>query len=218
MTTKTSPPPLSPTQLLPLIVFTAAYLVAALAGVVLTGNGEFVFYLVVMLILLACVIGVHLRVGFSGMVLCGLSIWGALHMAGGLLPVPASWPINGDIRVLYSWWLIPGYLKYDQVVHAFGFGITTLVCWEALQAGFRRYLLPGKRLRPTLGLVTLCATASMGFGALNEIIEFAATLLVPETNVGGYINTGWDLVANMTGAVLMAAVIYLQNFWSRSRV
>ena len=40
----------------------------------------------------------------------------------------------------------------------------------------------------------------------------AATLLVPETNVGGYENTGWDLVANMVGAFTAAAGIWL---WSR---
>jgi hypothetical protein len=46
---------------------------------------------------------------------------------------------------------------------------------------------------------------------LNEIVEFAATLLVPETNVGGYLNTGWDLVANATGATTAALVIWLRG-------
>ena len=49
----------------------------------------------------------------------------------------------------------------------------------------------------------------MGFGALNEVIEFIATLMVPNTNVGGYVNTGWDLVANMIGASVAATLIYL---------
>ena len=29
--------------------------------------------------------------------------------------------------------LIPGRLKYDRVVHAFGFGATTWVCWPELR-------------------------------------------------------------------------------------
>lgn len=203
--------PLSPRQLGPVILFTAGYLLAALAGVIVTGNGEFVFYLVVMLFLLAAVVVVHQRVHFSRTVLWGLSLWGALHMAGGLLPVPESWPIHGEIRVLYSLWLVPGYLKYDQVVHAFGFGVTTFVCWEGLGSILRPHLLPGTYAQATLGMVTLCAAAAMGFGALNEIIEFAATLLVPETNVGGYENTGWDLVSNMVGAVSVATWIYLKG-------
>ena len=45
--------------------------------------------------------------------------------------------------------------------------------------------------------------------ALNEIVEFVATLLVPDTNVGGYRNTGWDLVANLVGATLAVLAIAL---------
>ena len=42
----------------------------------------------------------------------------------------------------------------------------------------------------------------MGFGALNEMIEFSAVLMVPGTNVGGYYNTALDLVSNSIGAVI----------------
>ena len=48
----------------------------------------------------------------------------------------------------------------------------------------------------------------MGLGAMNEIIEFIAVLLIPETNVGGYENTGWDLVSNAVGAVIAALLLY----------
>jgi hypothetical protein len=40
----------------------------------------------------------------------------------------------------------------------------------------------------------------VGLGALNELIEFTAALIMAQTNVGGYLNTGWDLVANFVGA------------------
>ena len=93
------------------------------------------------------------------------------------------------------WWLIPDRLKFDQVVYAYGFGITTLLCWQALSARVLDHL--GKPLEPTPGLMILCAAGGMGFGALNEVIEFFATLALPKTNVGGYVNTGWDLVANL---------------------
>ena len=39
----------------------------------------------------------------------------------------------------------------------------------------------------------------MGLGAINEIIEFSAVLLLPDTNVGGF-NTALDLVVNALGA------------------
>jgi hypothetical protein len=52
----------------------------------------------------------------------------------------------------------------------------------------------------------------MGFGALNEVVEFAATLTLEETNVGGYWNTGWDLVANLVGCMAAAVIIF---FWRK---
>lgn len=189
------------------VAFTLLYMVASIAGAVATGNREFSFYIVVMCVLIAAITAVHRRVGFSAGVLWGLSLWGLAHMAGGMVPVPAGWPINGEHRVLYSWWLIPNLLKYDQIVHAFGFGVTTLVCWEGLQSQFRS--VRGAALSPSAGALTLCAAAGMGFGALNEVVEFVATLLVPETNVGGYVNTGWDLVSNLVGCVSAAIGIRL---------
>jgi len=184
------------------LLFTVAYMIAAIGGAFSRGNMEFLIYIAVMLILMGVVGFVHHRVRLSIAALWALSAWGALHMAGGLVPVPESWPINGDIRVLYSWWIIPNRLKYDQIVHAYGFGVTTWVCWQAIRAAVR----PFGELKPTFGVLTLCAAGGMGFGAANEIIEFVATL-VTTTNVGGYNNTGWDLVSNMVGAVIAAVAI-----------
>ena len=42
----------------------------------------------------------------------------------------------------------------------------------------------------------------LGFGGLNEIIEFGATVISPNTGVGGYVNTALDLVADLIGALL----------------
>jgi hypothetical protein len=149
------------------------------------------------------------RVGFSPLVLWGLSGWGLIHMAGGLIAVPESWPINGEHRVLYSLWLIPDLLKYDHVVHAYGFDVTTLACWEGLCAILtaQRNQVEHSMPAPTLGMLTLCGAASMGFGGLNEVIEFFLTLTLPETNIGGYINTGWDLVSNLAGVVVVCSLI-----------
>lgn len=58
-----------------------------------------------------------------------------------------------------------------------------------------------------LGLLTLCVAGGMGFGAANEVVEFFATLTIPGTNVGGYANTGWDLVANSAGCLIAAMAI-----------
>lgn len=193
--------------LLGVAAFTFAYVAAAVIGAVSTGNNEFVIYIAVMAVLVGLIGFVHYRVRLSLATLWALSLWGGLHMAGGLVPVPESWPINGDIRVLYSLWLIPERLKYDHVVHAFGFGVTTWVCWQGLRSVLANHTVP----KPTFGLMVLCVAGGMGFGALNEIIEFVTTLLVPETNVGGYVNTGWDLVSNMSGAVIAAVLIHVTD-------
>ena len=197
-----------PQSLWPVAAFTALYLAAATGGALLIGNREFLFYILVMLLLICAVWLVHRAVRLSTATLWALSIWGLAHMAGGLIVVPASWPISGDIRVLYSLWLIPERLKYDQVVHAYGFAVATWVCWQGLRAAIRQR---GGDAVPTFGLMVLAAAAGMGLGALNEVVEFAATLLVPETNVGGYLNTGWDLVANAAGATTAALVIWLRG-------
>ena len=177
------------------LVFTGAYMLAALAGAIGTGNKEFLFYIGMMVVLIAGVYVVYRRVPLHPVSLWLLTSWGALHMAGGLVPLPDGWPYNGPHAVLYSLWLIPERLKYDQVVHAFGFGTCVWIVWQGLQAA------TGVE-RPTFGLLFLCGLAGMGLGALNEVIEFVATLTVPETNVGGYRNTGWDLVANMVGVII----------------
>jgi hypothetical protein len=193
-------------KLWPVAAFTFAYLGVALIMALVRGNAEFLFYIGVMLVLIGVVWTVHRSVRLSSGALWGLSVWGLAHMAGGLLVVPQTWPVSAESRVLYTLWLIPGRLKYDQVVHAYGFGMTTWVCWQGLRAAISRR---GGVVAPTFGTLVLAAAGGLGFGALNEVVEFIATLLVPETNVGGYRNTGWDLVANLVGATVAVALIWL---------
>jgi len=178
-------------------------MLVAVWGALRSGNQEFVFYIVVMLVLVAGVGVIHARVRLTQSILWLLSIWGALHMAGGLATVPAEWPIHGELRVLYNWWIIPsargasgepgGWLKYDQAVHAFGFGVATWLCWQGLCGALRG--------RASIGISQMPR-------ALNEVVEFVATRIT-ETNVGGYVNTGWDLVYNTLGACVAAAIISL---------
>jgi uncharacterized membrane protein YjdF len=188
------------------LLFSAVYILAAGGYSFARGNGEFIFYIVVMLVLVVALIAVHRRVGLSRGLLWCLSLWGLMHMAGGLLPIPAVWHDEDVSSVLYNLWIIPDWLKYDQFVHAYGFGITTWLCWQAMSA--RTLNEAGRPLEATPGLMVLCAAAGMGFGAFNEVIEFIATLTLPETNVGGYENTGWDLVFNLIGSAAAAVLLY----------
>ncbi len=164
------------------------------------GNNEFVWYIGVMIGFLVLLFTTLSYTKLSLTSLWGLCLWGLLHMAGGSVPV-------GD-SVLYAWKILPlldrggefFILKFDQVVHAFGFAVATLVMFEII----------GPRWRGSRGLLSFVSfLAGMGLGALNEIVEFAAVLVFPSTGVGGYYNTGLDLVFNMLGAGLIAISLYL---------
>jgi hypothetical protein len=198
--------PASPAQLRAIMIFSAIYIAVSVVVSWSAGNSEFVFYIVVMALIIGAILLVHRRVGISASLGWCLSIWGLLHMAGGLIPAPESWPRHENGSVLYNVWIIPEIFKYDQLVHAYGFGIATWLCWQAL--GARTLGSDGHPLRPTFGIMVLCAAGGMGLGALNEVVEFIATQTLPETNVGGYINTGFDLVFNTIGATIAAAVIF----------
>lgn len=182
-------------------VFAAAML-GSTAAALATRTYEFLFYIGVLVVIAGVVLTVHRRVGLTIGTLWGLMAWAAAHVCGGMVPMPEP------TGVLYNLWIVPERLRYDHVVHAYGFGITTWVCWQALRAR----LAAGGDARPTAGMVLLAVLASMGLGALNEEIEFAATKLVEKTNVGGYENNAWDLVANMAGALIAGAII-----WARGR-
>lgn len=182
--------------------FAALYMVGFTARALAAGNHEFLFYAAVMAALAVGVAMVDERVRFSVLVVWLLAVWGFLHMAGGNVPIPASlapdWtpPTEGARTVLYNLRPVAWGPKYDQVVHAFGFFSATLACAEAMSAA-----MPGLRL--SVGVrVGLCCMG-MGLGAANEVVEFVATRFM-DTNVGGYENTGWDLVSNMVGATLAA--------------
>lgn len=194
---------------IPLALFTALYYLGFSTTAFLAGEGNYSLYVIQMAALIGVVLALYLRCKLSNELLWCLSVWGILHMAGGLIPIPDSWPHEAPLRILYSLWLIPNVLKYDQIVHTFGFGLTTWLCWEMLRNAIHaRY---GHCLASSAGVVALCGMAGMGFGAINEMVEFFAFLSVPATNVGNYTNTGWDLVFNAIGTSMAACVIYFRG-------
>jgi putative membrane protein len=157
---------------------------------------EFVSYIVVIGIYLALVLASLPKVKYTLGLLWGLSLWSLLHMAGGGVTVAG--------QKLYATLLLPlnsEVLRYDQVVHAFGFFVATLLVYELVKFSY-----PGAiRNRLAVGIVVVMA--GLGFGALNEIFEFLVTLVVPDTSIGGYVNTSLDLVADLLGALLAWTVV-----------
>jgi hypothetical protein len=183
--------------------FTVFYVSAFTLWFLSIGNYEFIVYIVTMAILIALV-GFSLRkAAYPVAMLWALSVWGLAHMAGGGVQV------NGS--VLYNLRLIPivetenlFILKYDQLVHAYGFGVTAWLLWHLLVRHF-------PDARHTMTAYVYPVLASMGLGALNEMIEFSAVLMVPDTNVGGYYNTALDLCFNCAGAVIAIIIVALSE-------
>ena len=145
-------------SLVQVLIFTLFYMMAAFILSLVYKNYEFGIYIVEMLFLILLIWHVHRRIRLPLLLLWCFSIWGFLHLAGGLVPVPETWPIEGKHRVLYSLWILPSRLKYDQVVHAYGFGVTTWACWRGVKSfcGSMK-----KELEPTVGKLTIAAAMSI---------------------------------------------------------
>lgn len=159
-------------------------------------NYEFILYVAIIILALVFILTTQNQTKLSNKSLTLLSIWGLLHMSGGSLK------INND--VLYNLILFPisdtyQIFKFDQLIHAFGFGTMTLVSYELIRPIITKF-------KPRAYLI--CIAAASGFGAFNEIIEFIATVISPQTNVGGYINTSLDLVFNLIGSLIAITLIH----------
>ncbi len=182
-----------------IVFFTASYMVVCSVMALRQGNLEFLAYAGSMVVFIALVLALNLRARFTFATLWLLSVWGALHMLGGTVPVPESMAESEGARaVLYGLRPVPWLPRYDQFVHAFGFFAATLAAWEAL-----RQVLGAK---VGWGLSLAAALIGVGLGAINEVLEFAVTRFVEDHGVGGYVNTGWDLVSNTVGAAIGAIV------------
>jgi len=162
-------------------------------------NYEFVLYIGVIVLFLALIVTTNRRVAYPTQLLWGLTAWALLHMAGGGVLV------RGE--VLYKLMLVTisetySIFRYDQFVHIVGFGVATAVMYHLL--------LPSLAAPPRrwVSLSIVVAMAGLGVGALNEVIEFAATVAMPETGVGGYVNTSLDLVADLVGA--LGALVWIR--------
>jgi hypothetical protein len=119
-----------------------------------------------------------------------------VHLAGGLVQV-------GD-DVLYN--TSPGtdLLRYDHFGHALGIFVGARLLWELL-------VLDAFAVTGRGSLVAVTTLAALGLGAVNEAVEFVATLAHGTSNAGGYANTGWDLVTNTFAGVLAGLAIGRRN-------
>ena len=165
-----------------------AYIVGWAVYGLVAGSRNAASYVVIVAVLALAIAAADTRVHFSLLVLVGLAIWGFGHLAGGLIELDGP----GD-RILYNGVFLR-WGHFDNVVHAIGFGIAGIAVWEAIRSWMP--VAPGHRL----GTAVVVCLLGQGVGAFNEVVEFWSTHLVAENNVGGYENTGRDLVANLLGS------------------
>lgn len=187
-----------------IVAFTTAYILWFGIRFISELNFEFIAYVLLEIAVFATLFGTLHRTKFPTYILWGLSIWGLLHMLGGGVVV------NGE--VLYAYRIFPFFdgggdfyiLKFDQLVHAFLYGVVGLMFLHLM----REFL--GIKTYPIL-ISVIAIMAALGVSALNEIIEFSAVVALPETGVGGYYNTLLDIIFNLGGATIAVAGFYLIN-------
>jgi uncharacterized membrane protein YjdF len=185
-------PPLSPPERVAIAIIAAAIVGFGVYGYA-TGAESTTGYLVSVAVVATLVFRVR-RAPLPGLLVVALAVDAAAHLAGGLVAVGNVVLYNASIGPRVSS-LHTHILQYDHFVHAFGAFLATLTLWV---------LLAPETSTDTdrRNLMALCMIAGLGIGAINEIIEFLATIAHSAAHIGGYDNTGWDLVSNTVGAAV----------------
>lgn len=167
-------------------------------------NYEFLIYISVVIAILFLVLTTQKKIKFPSFVLWGLTLWNFFHMAGG------SFFFSGkrlyDIILIELSTTYPIF-RYDQFVHIFGFGVSTLAMFYLVKPAFSSF-----KRRISISIVVIMA--GLGVGALNEIIEFIITVVNPNSGIGGYVNNSLDLVADFIGAIFAWVIIYFRDMKS----
>ena len=128
-----------------------------------------------------------------------LALDGCAHLAGGLVRIGHDVLYNAAFRpqIAFGGTRV---VQYDHFVHAAGSGLAVLTLFtlavpQVADGYVRRWIV-------------LAVLGGMGLGAINEVVEFLLTLLHHGAHVGGYVNTGWDLISNTLGAVVAGSYLF----------
>ncbi|MEM2916287.1 MAG: DUF2238 domain-containing protein [Candidatus Woesearchaeota archaeon] len=177
-------------------LFMVCYLVLFSIIAVVQRNYEFLYYTGIMVIFIVIILVYYQQLHLPVSLIACLTILGVMHILGGNLYINST--------KLYDTWLIPRFLKYDNLVHAFGTAIATLVAYNILQPKTEN----GTHYRP-FAFVLMLILIAMGIGALNEIVEFFAVVFLGAGRaVGDYFNNQLDLVYNLIGSIIVSFFLY----------
>lgn len=190
-------------------IFNATYLFWGGAYFLQDLNFEFVIYVAVIVLIIGAVLLTAHKTEFPVWQLWLLSVWGLMHVLGGAVVL--------DNNVLFGYRIYPFLdlggdfyiLKYDQVVHAYLYGVVAMMSLHILR---RLRSIEGRQW--TLGVVAILT--AVGISALNEIMEFLIAATMERNGVGGYENSMLDLMFNLGGAII-ATVGYVAIFQWRKK-
>jgi len=165
-------------------------------------NYEFLLYAITIIVLIVILYKTDQYFKYNQLGLWLFNIWLVLHILGGL----ASYR---NVR-FYDLILLDlvgdpyHILKYDQFVHFYCYIVISMLMWSVLHKIVKQNISS-----TVVCVVTILAASSVG--AINEIIEFFAFIMLGTAGVGGYINTAIDLVANLLGAIVGTLYMYAKQ-------
>jgi hypothetical protein len=185
-----------------LAIVVVALVAFGVRAAAISDTGSYVAYLASVVVVGGLILWLR-RQPLPAVLALALALDAVAHLAGGL--------VSRDGEVMYDWSIGPQIasfethlLQYDHLVHAYGSFVATVTLWVVL-------VPPAWRESQRRNAILLCLLAGIGIGGANELIEFVATLAHHGAYVGGYFNTGWDLVFNTLGAALAAVFLALRG-------
>lgn len=176
-------------------LFVTAYILYFGLQYITALNFEFIAYVFLEVVIFLVLFATLRLTKFPNYILWGVALWGLLHMMGGVVRVGGEVLYRYRIHEFFDGGGDFYILKFDQVVHAFLYGVVGLMFLHLL----REFLAIKKY--PLL-ISVIAVMASLGVSSINEIIEFTAVVILPETGVGGYENTLLDIIFNLGGAIV----------------
>ena len=165
---------------------------------VLKGNYEFLYYTGLMTAVILFFVLFYKKFHFQVLDMFGLVILLTIHILGGRIMI-------GAVR-LYDFWFIPGFLKYDMLVHFFGIFVVTFFIYHLINSNLKKNVKKST-------LVFYLFLMAMGVAGFYEVLELVpAVWLGAASQIGGYVNNILDLVFGGLGALLASWIIIKKKY------
>lgn len=177
-----------------IVIFTALYLIFFVLVAFFHHNYEFMFYSFIIAVLIVFAIIYNKQLNLNILTIILLVILLMLHALGCNIYLSGA--------KLYDTWLMPGILKYDNIVHFFGGAVAAFLVYYWLVPNLSRSLLKNK-----IFLFIALIIAAMGLASFNELSEYSAVVLFNNTGVGDYKNNSLDFFFNFLGSSI--TLLYL---------